>query len=46
MAEKILMLDEEATHKQMIGRGIENIKRFTWAACADTIMDVIDDVLK
>lgn len=46
MAEKILMLDDESLCHQLIARGFENIKLFTWEECANKIMGVIEDVLK
>lgn len=46
MAEKILMLDDEVLCQRLIKNGFENIKRFTWEACANKIMDVIEDVLE
>lgn len=46
MAEKILMLDDNALCQSLIARGAKNVHRFTWDACANKIMDVIEDVLK
>ena len=46
MAAKILMLDDEAYSKQLIKKGYENIKRFTWQNCAEKVLDVIENVLK
>lgn len=46
IANKILMLDDEALCQKLVAKGTENIKRFTWEACANKIRDVIDDVLQ
>lgn len=46
MADKILMLDDAQLCHQLIARGYENIKRYTWENCAERITDVIKNVLK